>query len=122
MIGGEAEATQIPARCSSFDGSLRRDPVLRACPAPGWQVGGGHSRHVPARGAIAAVGHNWPGGRPWGKGYGVDFSLSTEQRELTEAAAAFARRERDLRDAVASTIYSGTSEIQRVVLARMLGL
>jgi len=30
--------------------------------------------------------------------------------------------ERDLRDAVASTIYSGTSEIQRVVLARMLGL
>ena len=26
------------------------------------------------------------------------------------------------RDAVASTIYSGTSEIQRVVLARMLGL
>ncbi|HTS97127.1 MAG TPA: acyl-CoA dehydrogenase family protein [Streptosporangiaceae bacterium] len=30
--------------------------------------------------------------------------------------------ERDLRDAVASTIYSGTSEIQRVVIARMLGL
>ena len=30
--------------------------------------------------------------------------------------------ERDLRDAVASTIYSGTSEIQRVVLAGMLGL
>jgi alkylation response protein AidB-like acyl-CoA dehydrogenase len=30
--------------------------------------------------------------------------------------------ERDLRDAVAGTIYSGTSEIQRVVLARMLGL
>jgi alkylation response protein AidB-like acyl-CoA dehydrogenase len=30
--------------------------------------------------------------------------------------------ERDLRDALASTIYSGTSEIQRVVLARMLGL
>ena len=28
----------------------------------------------------------------------------------------------DLRDAVAGTIYSGTSEIQRVVLARMLGL
>jgi alkylation response protein AidB-like acyl-CoA dehydrogenase len=30
--------------------------------------------------------------------------------------------ERELRDALASTIYSGTSEIQRVVLARMLGL
>ena len=30
--------------------------------------------------------------------------------------------ERDLRDAVAGPIYSGTSEIQRVVIARMLGL
>jgi alkylation response protein AidB-like acyl-CoA dehydrogenase len=30
--------------------------------------------------------------------------------------------ERDLRDAVAGTIYSGTSEIQRVVVSRMLGL
>jgi alkylation response protein AidB-like acyl-CoA dehydrogenase len=30
--------------------------------------------------------------------------------------------ERDLRDAVASTIYSGTSEIQRVILAQMLGV
>ena len=30
--------------------------------------------------------------------------------------------ERDLRDAVASTIYSGTSEIQRVIMSRMLGL
>jgi alkylation response protein AidB-like acyl-CoA dehydrogenase len=30
--------------------------------------------------------------------------------------------ERDLRDAIASTIYSGTSEIQRVIVARMLGL
>jgi alkylation response protein AidB-like acyl-CoA dehydrogenase len=30
--------------------------------------------------------------------------------------------ERDLRDAIAGTIYSGTSEIQRVILARMLGL
>jgi alkylation response protein AidB-like acyl-CoA dehydrogenase len=30
--------------------------------------------------------------------------------------------ERDLRDSVASTIYSGTSEIQRVVLAKMLRL
>ncbi len=30
--------------------------------------------------------------------------------------------ERDLRDAVAGTIYSGTSEIQRVLVSRMLGL
>jgi alkylation response protein AidB-like acyl-CoA dehydrogenase len=30
--------------------------------------------------------------------------------------------ERDLRDATASTIFSGTSEIQRVIIARMLGL
>ena len=30
--------------------------------------------------------------------------------------------ERDLRDAVAGTIYSGTSQIQRTILARMLGL
>ena len=30
--------------------------------------------------------------------------------------------ERDLRDAIAGTLYSGTSEIQRVILARMLGL
>jgi alkylation response protein AidB-like acyl-CoA dehydrogenase len=30
--------------------------------------------------------------------------------------------ERDLRDAVASTIYSGTSEIQKTILSRMLGL
>ncbi|MBV9207167.1 MAG: acyl-CoA dehydrogenase family protein [Actinobacteria bacterium] len=30
--------------------------------------------------------------------------------------------ERDLRDAVAGTIYSGTSEIQRVILSQMLGL
>jgi alkylation response protein AidB-like acyl-CoA dehydrogenase len=30
--------------------------------------------------------------------------------------------ERDLRDAIAGTIYSGTSEIQRVVIGRMLGL
>jgi L-prolyl-PCP dehydrogenase len=30
--------------------------------------------------------------------------------------------ERDLRDSVASTLYSGTSEIQRNIIARFLGL
>ncbi|MGI0078519.1 MAG: acyl-CoA dehydrogenase family protein, partial [Nitrososphaerales archaeon] len=30
--------------------------------------------------------------------------------------------ERDLRDSVAGTIYSGTSEIQRMIIARSLGL
>ena len=43
----------------------------------------------------------------------------------THGASGYLREtgvERDLRDAIASTIYSGTSEIQRVILARMLGL
>jgi Acyl-CoA dehydrogenase, N-terminal domain len=75
--------------------STARDGGTLSTGLPGARLagGGGHSRHVPARGAIAGVGHNWPGGHPWGKGYGVHFSLSAEQRELTEAAAAFARRE-----------------------------
>jgi alkylation response protein AidB-like acyl-CoA dehydrogenase len=30
--------------------------------------------------------------------------------------------ERDLRDAVGSTLYSGTSEIQRAIIARQMGL
>ena len=30
--------------------------------------------------------------------------------------------ERDLRDAVGSTLYSGTSEIQRMIIAKCLGL
>jgi alkylation response protein AidB-like acyl-CoA dehydrogenase len=30
--------------------------------------------------------------------------------------------ERDLRDSIAATIYSGTSEIQRNIIARILGL
>ena len=30
--------------------------------------------------------------------------------------------ERDLRDAVGGTLYSGTSDIQRVIIARLLGL
>ena len=48
-------------------------------------------------------------------------------RDAIQAHGAFgylkeAGIERDLRDALAGTIYSGTSEIQRVILARMLGL
>ena len=70
-MGGEAEVAQIPARCSSFDGSRRRDPVLRACPVPGWEMAGGHSRRVPARKAIVGVGHNWRGGQACGQGYGA---------------------------------------------------
>src|ERR1017187_2241254 len=66
---------------------------LWSCPGPGWEVAGGQSRHVPARSAIAGAGHNWRGGQACGQGDGVDFSLSAEQRELTEAAAAFARQE-----------------------------
>jgi hypothetical protein len=40
MIGGEAEATQIPARCSSFDGSRRRDCAygLALGPAGRWRA------------------------------------------------------------------------------------
>jgi alkylation response protein AidB-like acyl-CoA dehydrogenase len=30
--------------------------------------------------------------------------------------------ERDLRDAIGGTIYSGTSDVQRVIIARFLGL
>jgi alkylation response protein AidB-like acyl-CoA dehydrogenase len=30
--------------------------------------------------------------------------------------------ERDLRDAVGGVLYSGTSDIQRVIIARMLGI
>ena len=48
---------------------------------------------------------------------GLAVSSSFEKMGLRDLGI-----ERDLRDAVASTIYSGTSEIQRVVLARMLGL
>lgn len=50
---------------------------------------------------------------------------SSEDAIQTHGASGYltdAGIERDLRDAVASTIYSGTSEIQRVILARMLGL
>ena len=93
MIGGEAEATQIPARCSSFGGVVAAGLYLQSCWAPGWEVACARSRHVPARAAIGSAGHNWLGGQAAGQGCGVDFSLSAEQRELTEAATAFARRE-----------------------------
>ena len=49
---------------------------------------------------------------------------------VTVAAAGGLRRlvrdesevERDLRDAIGGTLYSGTSDIQRVIIARWLGL
>ena len=44
-------------------------------------------------------------------------SIVVPRRPLTESGV-----ERDLRDAIAGRIYSGTSEIQRVIIARMLGL
>ncbi len=50
---------------------------------------------------------------------------SSEDAIQTYGASGYMKEtgiERDLRDAVAGTIYSGTSEIQRVVIARMLGL
>lgn len=50
---------------------------------------------------------------------------SSQDAIQTHGAAGYMKDmgvERDLRDAVASTIYSGTSEIQRVLIARMLGL
>lgn len=50
---------------------------------------------------------------------------SSEDAIQTYGASGYMKEtgiERDLRDAIAGTIYSGTSEIQRVVIARMLGL
>jgi alkylation response protein AidB-like acyl-CoA dehydrogenase len=52
----------------------------------------------------------------------VQSSLDTIQIHGAYGYMKEAGIERDLRDAVAGTIYSGTSEIQRVILARMLGL
>jgi alkylation response protein AidB-like acyl-CoA dehydrogenase len=48
--------------------------------------------------ALPGVDHDWPAGQASGRVCGVDFSLTSDQRELTEAATAFARRElnRDL--------------------------
>lgn len=50
---------------------------------------------------------------------------SSEDAIQTYGASGYMKEtgiERELRDAIAGTIYSGTSEIQRVVIARMLGL
>jgi alkylation response protein AidB-like acyl-CoA dehydrogenase len=52
----------------------------------------------------------------------VQSSLDTIQIHGAYGYMKEAGIERDLRDAVAGTIYSGTSEIQRVILSRMLGL
>jgi hypothetical protein len=50
----------------------------------------GRSGHVVARAPVAGAGHCWRGGQACGQECGVDFSLSAEQPELTEAAVALA--------------------------------
>jgi alkylation response protein AidB-like acyl-CoA dehydrogenase len=52
----------------------------------------------------------------------VQSSLDAIQLHGAYGYMSEAEIERDLRDAVAGTIYSGTSEIQRVIIARMLGV
>lgn len=52
----------------------------------------------------------------------IQSSLDTIQIHGAYGYMREAEIERDLRDAVAGTIYSGTSEIQRMIIARTLGL
>jgi alkylation response protein AidB-like acyl-CoA dehydrogenase len=52
----------------------------------------------------------------------IQSSLDTIQIHGAYGYMTEAEIERDLRDSVAGTIYSGTSEIQRVIIARTLGL
>ena len=76
-MGGEAEVAQIPARCSSFDGSRRRDPVTGL---PGAWLGGGGRPQPPCPGS---EGHCGCGpqlaGRP-GLRAGVRRGLLAERR------------------------------------------
>lgn len=52
----------------------------------------------------------------------VESSLSAFETFGAQAYMADTAQERDLRDALASRIYSGTSDIQRVIIGRLLGL
>jgi len=52
----------------------------------------------------------------------VDSGLAAFETFGAQAYMAGAAQERDLRDSLASRIYSGTSDIQRMIVARMLGL
>jgi alkylation response protein AidB-like acyl-CoA dehydrogenase len=52
----------------------------------------------------------------------VESSLAAFETFGAQAYMAGTAQERDLRDSMASRIYSGTSDIQRVIMARMMGL
>ena len=51
----------------------------------------------------------------------VESSIAAFETFGAQAYMAARAQERDLRDALASRIYSGTSDIQRVIIGRMLG-
>lgn len=52
----------------------------------------------------------------------VESSVAAFQNFGAQAYIAGTAQERDLRDSLASRIYSGTSDIQRVIISRLLGL
>ena len=52
----------------------------------------------------------------------VDSSLSAFETFGAQAYIVGTAQERNLRDSLASRIYSGTSDIQRIIIARLLGL
>ena len=52
----------------------------------------------------------------------VESSISAFETFGAQAYMADTAQERDVRDALASRIYSGTSDIQRVIIGRLLGL
>ncbi|MYS80785.1 acyl-CoA dehydrogenase family protein [Embleya scabrispora] len=52
----------------------------------------------------------------------VESSMAAFTTHGADAYMSGAAQERDVRDALASRIYSGTSDLQRVIIARMLGL
>jgi alkylation response protein AidB-like acyl-CoA dehydrogenase len=52
----------------------------------------------------------------------VESSISAFGNFGAQAYMAGSAQERDLRDSLASRIYSGTSDMQRVIIARLMGL